>query len=142
MTPYLSIAPLQEPFDLGLDEAGSGRIMYAFNVVALKRPSATFLKELIGIFVAAGVGVENVSIFASSKAVIPDASVPGVPPAILHVKATGGTPPVGTHNDGVGAYRRPGAQVLVYGATTQAAEAMVYAAYSALIGVRNREVAS
>jgi hypothetical protein len=142
VTAYLSIAPQQEPHDLGLDDSGSGRIVYVFNVLALKRPSATLLRDLIGILVAAGVGVENVNIFASSKAVIPDASVPGAPPAILHLKATGGTPPIGTHNDGPGAYRRPGAQVFVYGTTTQAAEAMVYAAYNALIGVRNQEVAS
>lgn len=139
-TPYLGITPMQEPFDLGPDD--SGRIMYAFNVVAMKRPSATFLREIVGILVAAGVGVENVSIFASSRAVIPDGAAPNAPAAILHIKATGGTGPVGTHNDGAGAYRRPGAQILVYATSTPAAEAMSHAAYNALVGVRNQAVAS
>ena len=137
---FLLITPLQEPFDLGMDD--SGRAMYAFNVLAMKRPSATFLQELIAVLEAAGVGVENVSIFASSRAVIPDGSESGAPVAILHLKATGGTGPVGTHNDGAGAYRRPGAQIKVYAASTQAAEAMAYAAYNALVGVRNQAVAS
>lgn len=34
---YLWIRPLQEPFDMGLDEAG--RIRIGFNVIALKRPT-------------------------------------------------------------------------------------------------------
>jgi hypothetical protein len=137
---FLSITPLQEPFDLG--QADGGRALYAFNVVAMKTPSSTFLQELITVLEAAGVGVENVTIFASSRTTIPDGSEPGAPPAILHIKATGGTGPVGTHNAGAGAYRRPGAQVLVYGASTQAAEAMIHAAYNALVGVRNQAVAS
>lgn len=140
MTDYLTISPQQEPFDLGTDDAG--RALYVVNFLALKRPSATFLQELIRILVSAGVGVENVSIFASSRAVIPDGSEPLAPPAILHLKATGGTGPIGTHNDGPGAYRRPGVQLLVHGETTQAAAAMAYAAYNALVGVRNQAVSA
>jgi hypothetical protein len=139
-TPYLSITPLQEPFDLGLDDAGMEQC--AFNVVCMKRPSGTFLEELLGILVAAGVGIANVSIFASSKAILPDASAPGAPPAILHLKATGGTPPIGTHNDGAGAYRRPGVQLIVRAASWPAAYAMAQAAYSALIAVRNQAVSA
>jgi hypothetical protein len=140
VTAYLSLSPLQEPFDLGLDD--SGREMCAFNMVAMKRPSTTFLEEVIAILVVAGVGVENVSIFASSRAVIPDASEPGAPAAILHLKATGGTPPIGTHNDGAGAYRRPGLQVIAHAASWPAAYAMAHAAYDALLGVRNQAVSA
>lgn len=134
MTHYLAIEPLQEPFDLGeVDE--SGRAQCAFNVLAQRRPSGTFLQELIAILVGAGVGVEGQNIFASSKATIPDGPGP-----LLSIQATGGTAPLGTHNDGAGAYRRPGAQIIVRASTWAAAEAMAHAAYSALIAVRNQEV--
>lgn len=140
MTPYLSFSPLNEPTDLGLDD--SGREMCVFNMVAMKRPSTAFLEEVMAILVAAGVGVANVSIFASSKAALPDPSQPGVPPAILHIKATGGTPPIGTHNDGAGAYRRPGLQVIAHAVSWPAAYAMAHAAYDALLGVRNQAVSA
>jgi hypothetical protein len=136
MTPvwYLGISPLQEPFDLGLDEAK--RQQCAFNMLALKRPSATFLREVISALVGAGVGTEGESIFATASAVIPSGTGP-----YLGIRATGGAPPIGTHNEGVGALRRPGIQIIVRASTWAAAEAMAQAAYSALVAVRNREVA-
>lgn len=140
-TQYLAVWPQQEPFDLSLDDAG--RALWAFNVIAWKRPSATFLQELIGILEAAGVGVENVSIFASSRAVIPDGSEPDAPPAILLIKATAGLAPVGTHNEAPAAWdRRPAAEIFVHAGSTQAAVAMIHAAYNALANVRNQAVAS
>jgi len=120
---------------MGLDD--SGRVEIVFNVLAWKRPSATFLEELIWILVSAGVGIEGVSIFGSTRAILPDGAGP-----ILLVKATGGTPPVGTHNAGAGAYRRPGAQIIARASTWQAANTMVQAAYSALVSVRNEEVSA
>jgi hypothetical protein len=136
---YLSITPLQEPFDLQtLDD--SGRCVWACNFVTFKRPSASFLQEIVAVLVAAGVGVAGVSIFAGSLAVLPDPTEYAGP--ILFLKATGGVGPVGTHNDGAGAYRRPGFEIFTHASTTPAAEAMAEAAYSALIGVRNQAVSA
>jgi len=105
VTHYVAIQPLQEPFDLGeLDD--SDRVQISFNVVALKRPSVRFLDEIVSVLEAAGVGVEGTTIFSTAKATVPRAG------ACLSILATGGAPPVGTHNDGAGAYRRPGAQLI------------------------------
>lgn len=134
MTYYLAIDPQQEPNDLGtLDDAG--RVQYVFNVVATSRPTRTFLQELVRALEAASVGVEGVNIFAGSLAVIPAGPGP-----YLHVRSTGGVAPLGTHNDGAGAYRRPGAQFIIRAATLAAAENMAQAAYDALLAVRNQAV--
>lgn len=135
MTAYLSIGPLQEPFDLGLDESGR-RVQFAFNVIALKRSSATFQQEIVGLLVAAGLGVAGSTIIASSAA-----KVPTTGPYIL-ITATGGTSPVGTHNDGAAAYRRPGAQIIAAAEKSADAAALAEAAFVAVIGVRNRAVSA
>lgn len=133
MTQYLSIDPLEEPFELGeLDE--SGRVQYSVNFLALKQPSASFLREVVAILVAAGVGIEGQSIFASTLAILPREGT------VLQLLATGGTAPLGTHNGGAAALRRPGLQVIVHAPTHDAAETMINAAYNALVGVRNQAV--
>lgn len=131
---YRDLEPLNEPFDIGLDETGS-RQQYSFNFLATKRPSATVLQEVIAVLVAAGVGAANVNIFASAKAVIPA----GVGP-YLSLRLTGGAPPLGTHNAGRAAYRRPGIQGIVTASSSAAAYAMADAAWSALVAVRNQYV--
>jgi len=130
---YLGVMPLQEPFDVGLDDAQRQQV--AFNVLATKRPSGSFVQELIALLVAAGVGIEGKTIFGTASAVLPTGPGP-----ILSVKPTGGTGPLGTHNAGPAAYRRPGAQILVRAGTWAAADAMAQAAYDALVAVRNRQV--
>jgi len=132
---YLDLSPLQEPFDIGLDEAG--RAQCGFNIVARKRPSGTFVQELIAVLVAAGVGTEKVNLFGTSASAIPTGNGP-----FLSLRPTGGTAPEGTHNQGAGAYRRPGAQILVRAKTWVAAEAMALAAYNALLAVRNQAVSA
>jgi hypothetical protein len=139
MVHYLALEPLQEPGDLGeLDE--DGRVQYEFNMLATKRPSSTFLKELIEVLEAAGVGIEGETIFASSKVTIP--TVQENPAPILWIRSTGGAGPLGTHNDGAGAYRRPGVQVIARAASEAAASALAHAAYNALIDVRNQAVSA
>jgi hypothetical protein len=130
---YLGLTPLGDIIDLGPNERG--RSQHSFNMVAMKRPSNTFILEILAALEAAGVGARNVNMFGTSQAIIPD-----VDTAVLHVRATGGTAPEGTHNDGAGAYRRPAVQVIVTALTSAASEAMAQAAYTALLGVRNREV--
>ena len=135
MTWILDIQPQQEPFDVGPDD--HGRAQCVFNVLATKRPSESFWLEIVAVLEAAGVGTRNVNIFGTSQAAIPDGDGP-----FLLVRPTGGTAPLGTHNDGAGAYRRPGAQILVTAKRWVAAEAMALAAYSALVAVRNQEVSA
>lgn len=130
-TQYLCITPLSEPGDLGdLDDCG--RVQVAFTVVAWKRPSSTFLEEIVGVLTAAEVGVLGESIFASSLAAIPRGDGP-----VLTVRTLSGASPVGTHNDGSAAYVMPTVQVIVRGISWQATYSMAQAAYAALVAVRN-----
>lgn len=133
MTRYLGVIPLQEPGEvLGLDE--NKRPQWSFNVQILKRPSATLASELEAIVRApmpAGVVV-----ISSLKATIPPTG------SVVSVIVTGGAAPLGTMNDGVGAYRRPNAQIIARAATAQDAETLAQLAYSALVDVVNREVSA
>lgn len=129
-THYLGITALQEPFDLGaLDDAG--RLQVVFNVLAWKRPSDTFVEEVLGILSAASI----TNAVATSKGEIPRTG------SWISVMATGGTAPIGTHNDGTVAYRRPGAQLIAHAASWAAANGLAQAAFSALVAVRNEDVA-
>lgn len=130
MTHYLNIVPLREPNDVGeLDDAG--RVQIEFGVVAWKRPSATWLEDLVGILSDASI----TNVLAGPKAVVPREG------AWLSIKATGGTAPVGTHDGGTAAYRRPGAQIIARASSYAAALALAEAAYAAIVAVRNQDVA-
>ncbi len=135
---WIRVSPLQEPFDLGPDEAG--REQCGFNVVVKKRPSDTFAEELVAVLEAAGVGIPAQSLFASSAVALPKLNETGGAGPFLVLRTTSGPGPEGTHGDGVGAYRRPAAQVLVHARRWRHAEVMAHAAYDALIAVRNRDV--
>lgn len=138
-TPYLCVSVQTEPRDMGaLDESGRAQVL--FDVIAWKRPSATFLQELVSILEAAGVGAEGVTIFASSKAILP--TLHEQPAPILELLSTGGAGPVGTHNQGAGAYRRPGAQIVAHAASWAAAATLAAAAYDAFLAVRNQAVSA
>jgi hypothetical protein len=132
---YLGLTPLNEPFDLGPDE--SGRVQFSCNFVALKRPSLTFVQEVLAVLEAAGVGTRAVDLFGSSQVAIPGSDVDG---PFLTVRSTGGMAPEGTHNAGAGAYRRPGLQVIAHARDASAAEAMAQAAFGALLALRNQAV--
>src|SRR6185436_1362182 len=133
MTWYRDIQPLQEPFDLGeVDDAA--RVQLVFHVIATKRPSSTFLEELFAILEKANVGRRRVDLFGGSLATVPSTG------RYLSIKVEQGPGPQGTHNDGVGAYRKPGARILVGAETMPEAELMAQAAYKALTDCRNREV--
>ena len=130
---YRDIQPLQEPFDVGtLDDAG--RVVCTFNVLVTKRGSADTVGEIVGVLQTAGVGLLHREIFA------PGIPVPCGDGPYLVLRPTGGSSPLGTHNDGVGAYRRPSLQVTALAKSWAAAESLAQAAYTALIAVRNREV--
>jgi len=129
VTWYREIDVVQEPFDLGLD--ANGRAVVAFNVRAIKGPSATFEQELVARLVAAGVGSAGSTIFVSSSAAIPDGDGP-----YLTVTATGGLAPERTQAE-LPAYQRPSAQIAVRARTYAAARDRARAAYQALVGVRN-----
>lgn len=136
---YLGLQPLQEPADIGLDE-DSGLVQASCNFLVTKRASTTTLQEIVTVLEAAGVGTEGTDIFGSSKAPVPTGAANRGP--YIHLLLRGGTEPLGTHNEGVGAYRRPSVQVLVRAASWAAAEAKALAAYAALVGVRNELVSA
>ncbi len=133
---YLGIVPQGEPSDqMGPDDQGRAQIV--FNILALKRPSATFVDELLGTLEAAGVGTSGVNMFGGSQVAIPGPENAG---PFLIVRATPGTAPLGTHSEGRAYLRQPGAQILVHALVSADAEAMAEAAYVALAAVSNQDV--
>ena len=133
MTTYLIIDVVQEPLDIGLDEAD--RIQWSFNIDVDKKASRTFYEELRNLLEDAGVGTRNVDIFGSSKAKIPTGDGP-----YLLILETGGTAPMKVQNSKSPRYQRPSAQIVVRGKSNSAARAMAFDAYDALAGVRNQDV--
>lgn len=134
MTYWREVEPIQEPFDLGIDEAGFVQVVFNINVI--KNPSRTFLEELTAILVDAGVGVNNTNIFQTTRAIIPDGDGP-----YLVLIETGGREPERTHNYiSEPAFQRPSAQILVKAESYAAARIMAYDAYDALVGIRNQEI--
>lgn len=127
-----------DPSDIGLDE--NKRAMYSFNITAVKSYSEVFLEEIIGLLVAAGVGVFGTSIFGGRKSKLPDPE-DHEPNAILTIIATGGATPERTHNEiSPPAYQRPSAQIVARASSQSAARAMAWDAYNALVGIRNQTV--
>ena len=59
---YLWLKPQNEPYDIDLD--GPGRVKMAFQVMAMKEPSGTFIEELVGVLEDASVGSFGTDIFA------------------------------------------------------------------------------
>lgn len=128
MSRWLSVTPLQEPFDAGVD---NGMATYAVNALVLKEPSDTFLLEVIGLLVAAGVGTFGVDIFGGSDFDVPTDR------ATLAVTATGGLAPLRTQTS---KYKRPAVQLFARGPDTVAAEALCQAAIAAIADVQNQDV--
>lgn len=137
VTRYLAIIVQQDPFDIGIDDAG--REQWSFNVLAIKTPSDRFVRELVSILEDAQVGRLGLTIFAGSRASLPPLTEAA---EFITVRATSGLLPVGTHNDGPTALGQPGARVIAHAITGDAAEALAHAAYSALGGVRNLTVSA
>ena len=130
MARYLSISPVQEPFDPGA--APKGRVELLFNVSCWKVPSGTLIEELLKRLEAQGVGTRGSNMFGSSAAQLPDGDGP-----YLSVIATGGAAPDYIQNLASPAYQHASAQIAVRGAKWTEVEAMAYAAYNALSSVRN-----
>lgn len=135
-TYYKWINSINEPADiLGLDE--HERVQYSFNVIANKQSSPTFLEEMIRVLVNAGIGVLNTTIFASSAAKLPDDPTKW----FVTLRETGGAAPEKTHNQtSPPTYVQPAAQVIVHAPTTVAAKAKAWAAYNALVAVKNTTI--
>jgi hypothetical protein len=139
MTRYLRITPLQEPFDLGLDD--NQRPMVGFNILCEKVESDTFLEEVVRILELAGVGLRGTTIFTTSKSGLPTS---GEGPW-LKIRETGGLPGRRIQNQTAPAYPRPAAQVVAVAAgapdTAYArARTMARAAYVALVAIKNTDV--
>jgi hypothetical protein len=140
-TRYLGLMLQHEPLPVGVDTRDRPQYEVLFN--ALKRPSATFLEEVLHELESAGVGTRAVDLFAGEDVALPD----GAGPFILAL-AGAGLAPVGTHNEGAGAYRRPGLRLLVSARTSGNAAgsaralAMAERAISALLRVRNKGVSA
>ncbi len=131
---YREINVIDEPRDIGVDS--EDRLMMSFNITAVKRASALFVEEIVGILEAAGVGTQGGAggdIFATSKSNIPEGDGP-----YLALIETGGVTPERTHNQiSPPAYQRPGMQLVARAKNTLASRTMARAAYDALVGIRN-----
>jgi hypothetical protein len=140
MTAYLGLMLQHEPYSIGKDGT---REQYVVTFIAHKRPSATFLQEVLVMLEDAGVGTREVDLFAGE-----DVAIPGGAGPYLLALAGAGAGPVGTHNAGPGAYRRPGLRLIVTAGTasgasgTARAMAMAEASVVALLAVRNQAVSA
>lgn len=132
MTFYQKISPMGEPGYLSTDS--SGREMFGFNIIAVKRHSLTFEEEVMKLLEAAGCGVRGESIFAARKQAVP----PGDGP-FYTIRRTPGLAPIQTQNK-INAYRRPGMQVVARASDIREARKAADAAYEALTTVRNQDV--
>jgi len=135
MTWYREINPIQEPFDMRLDD--SGRAQVAFNIAVIKNPSDTLLEEITKILTDASVGVANVTIFESSKKDLPVGDN-----AFIVITETGGVFPEWIHNEDTPAFQRPSAQINARASSYADARTMARAAYVALVAVQNQTVIS
>lgn len=135
---YQEINVVQEPLDMGTDD--NNRPKVGFNIETVKRPSDSFAEEIVGLLVAAGVGIAagaGADIFVGTKHKVPDGDGP-----YLTMIETGGATPLRTHNDiGPPAYTRPTAQLVARAKKYTDARARARAAYDALVGIRNTTVA-
>lgn len=89
--------------------------------------------DLAQVCVNAGVGTLGTNIFLGLKSALPLGDGP-----YLTIVPTGGSGPDPTHNDGTIAYVRPAAQFLATAKTYEDAEAMIYAAFSAVTVIENQ----
>jgi len=133
MARYLSINPLQEPFDLGTDEKGRARVR--FNILCEKTESSTFEEEIVKILTDASVGTGGVDIFFSSKVSIPSGDGP-----YLTINSTGGPGGRKIQNQTAPAYPRPTASITTRAKNYVDARTMAWAAYDALVLVKNQTV--
>jgi len=130
MARYISIKPQGDVIDEGLVK---GRIRLRCNFLVEKAYSETFLKEIVNRLEAESVGTFGTTIFGSSAADLPEGAGP-----FLTLRQSGGLEPDGVQNSyDVPAYLKPALQVTVVASTYEAANTMMCAAYSALVGVRN-----
>jgi hypothetical protein len=129
---YLWIKAMQEPMDGDLDDVG--RSVVFFNIRSYKKPSATFLREILGLLQTAGIGVVGKTLLASSQAAL------GSTGTIIIVRATGGAPPQLTQNSPGVTYQQATAQIRVHAKKYEDADAKARAAYDALTVVRNQNV--
>jgi hypothetical protein len=130
---YLWVRPIQEPFDLGVDERG--RVQLVFNVNARKTPSNKFIEEVAKILVTGGVGAWGKVIFGSSLVTIPSGSGPYV-----SIIENSGLAPLYIQNSASPAYQQPSAQIIVRAADYAVARTTARVAYDALAAVRNATV--
>ena len=131
---YVEIDVTQEPFDMGLD--GQSRARSGFNLIAWKRPSETFIRELMKLLQDASVGSMGVDIFGSTRSFVPEGDGP-----FINVSTTGGLRHIRTQNSViVPAYQRPSVQIVARARQWEAADAMAWKAYNALVGIRNQGV--
>lgn len=132
MTFYQKISSMGEVGYLSTDS--SGREMFGFNIIAIKRHSLTFEEEIVKLLEAAELGVLGETIFAARKQAVP----PGAGP-FYSLRRTPGMGPIQTQNK-VNAYRRPGMQVIARAADLREARKAADAAYEVLTSVRNQDV--
>lgn len=118
---------------LGKDEAQRHRL--SFNVLVVKRPSATFDEEALSVLAAAAVGTKAKDLFGAG------ASVPIGDGPFTQVTPTGGPGGIRTHNAAPrDAYHQATMQVVVRARDYAAAKAKAHAALNALCDVKNRDV--
>ena len=136
MTYYRELAAMDEPADIGLDE--SDRPQVTFNLMGVKRVSATFLEELTTLLQnAPAIVALGSTLFLSN-----DAQLPTVDTATAFLVITEHKGPRGlrTQNLAGVAYTMPIAHISARAQTYRAARTLAWAAHARLSVVRNTDV--
>jgi hypothetical protein len=131
---YLSIRAVQHPFDIGPDNNSRPQVSCNYEVTGAA-PISNLAEEVMGLIVAAGLGIIGTTIFKGRAAIIPTT---GDGP-FTQIIVTSGYEPFQTHNND--RYERPTFQVVVRAKTYTAAETRALAVYRLLDGQHNVTVA-
>lgn len=133
MTFYREVNALQEPFpDHHVDKK---RIMFQFNIAAVKEPSDTFEEELAKRIADNTSLTRDLDIFIGPKAVIPAGDGP-----YLVLNTTGGSGPSWIHNLNTPHMKNPAIQITVIALDYDVAKIAAHRAYDTLVAVRNVEL--
>lgn len=143
---YLRIDALQEPYDLGVDEAGRQKIQFNIRAELAKIESApnvlapfSFADEIAKILTDSSPAFRssgpNRNIFVGTTAKIPQGAGP-----YLSIITTSGLPPTKVQNRPGPSYYNPTALIVVRATDQVAAIAMAKAAYDALVVVVNQTI--
>ena len=136
MTWWREVELLQEPFSLSRDPS-ENFVDFVFNIMVIKRPSHTFIEELISYLESENIGTLNSDIFVGPL----NDNLENADDPYIIISLTGGTSPERTHDSVIlPAYQIPSAQILSRGKSYISTKSKSYLAYDSVVKIRNLNI--